>query len=70
MKAMLTQIQLYYRFPQFLQAPQPPQTNDRIRRGETQEKKKAYWVCTVAEHFWYICLLVRAIAGHRHPLYI
>jgi hypothetical protein len=24
----------------------------------------------VAERFWYVCLLVRAIAGHRHPLYI
>jgi len=24
----------------------------------------------VAEHFWYICLLVRATAGHRRPLHI
>jgi hypothetical protein len=24
----------------------------------------------VAEQVWYICLLVRAIAGHPHPLYI
>jgi len=22
----------------------------------------------VAEHFWYICLLGRAIAGHHHQL--
>jgi hypothetical protein len=23
----------------------------------------------LAERFWYICLVVRAIAGRRHPLY-
>jgi hypothetical protein len=27
-------------------------------------------VYLVAEQVWYICLLVRAISGHRHPLYI
>jgi hypothetical protein len=25
------------------------------------------YVCIVAEHFWYICLLGRVIAGHRYP---